>query len=79
MADSPVVPTRTTTPLGAKLAPLWAVLAISIALNLALGGILVTRSTASTKVPATSAPSSALPPGMPSSSTARTRRRSWAT
>ena len=56
MADPHVVPGRTTSPLGAKLAPLWAVLAISIALNLALGAILLSRSTATPKVVATTTP-----------------------
>ena len=54
MAESPVVPGRTTTSLGAKLAPVWAVLAISIALNLALGALLLNRSTSSPKVSTTS-------------------------
>jgi hypothetical protein len=54
MAESPVVPGRTTISLGAKLAPLWALLAISIALNVALGVLLLSRSTAPTKVSTTS-------------------------
>jgi hypothetical protein len=50
MAENPVVPGRTTTSRGVKLAPLWAVLAISVALNLALGALLLSRSTAGPKV-----------------------------
>jgi hypothetical protein len=49
MAESPVVSGRTTSVLLGKFAPLWAVLAISIALNLALGAVLLSRSTAGTK------------------------------
>lgn len=50
MAESRVVSGRTTSVLLGKFAPLWAVLAISIALNLALGAVLLSRSTAGTKV-----------------------------
>jgi hypothetical protein len=50
MAESPVVSGRTTiSVLAGKFAPLWAVLAVSIALNLALGALLVRSSTAATK------------------------------
>jgi hypothetical protein len=56
MADPHVVPGRTTSPLGAKLAPLWAVLAISIALNLALGALLLTRGTTTASKVSTTSP-----------------------
>ena len=41
MADSPAVSGRATGSHGARVAPLWAVLAISVALNLALGAVLL--------------------------------------
>jgi hypothetical protein len=56
MAENPVVPGRTTISRGVKLAPLWAVLAISIALNLALGALLLTRSTTATTKVSTASP-----------------------